>query len=155
MQVLHESELEAFLIEVSLEIQEKGLHPQLRASESGPVADRQSSCEIALGAPYATRISAERRDQLVWFDSDVRGRKAELPADSLPRLDRARHRILPAEQPLRVVAFAGRDQAPHLRAVQVVTVELERWDDLDLMSVLAQPGRAAGAPAPQGEVVAD
>src|SRR5450759_4959531 len=46
-------------------------------------------------------------------------------------------------------------EVAHLRAVEIVAFDLERRDDLDLMSVLAQPVRAASASPPEGEVVAD
>ncbi len=86
---------------------------------------------------------------------DVGGRKTKLPADPLPRFDGPRHRILPPQQAVRVVHISGGDEAAHLRAVQVVAIDLEWRNDLDLVSVLAQPVRAAYAATPEGEVVAD
>ena len=100
-------------------------------------------------------VSAERGHELVWFDGDVRGREAQPAPDLVPRLDRTRHRVLATQQPVGSLHVAQRDQPPHLRAVQGVSVDGDRRHLIDREPVLPQPARAASALSPEGEVEAD
>jgi hypothetical protein len=48
MQVANEMKLEPLLVEVSFEIEQESLDPQLRASEGGAVSDRERRDEMTL-----------------------------------------------------------------------------------------------------------
>src|SRR2546430_17481045 len=137
MEVLHEPQPKSLLVEVALKVEQESLDLQLGAAKRGPVADGQGRNEVALRSDDPTRIGAERRHELVRFRADVRGRKAELPADLRPGLDRPAHLELAAEKTVRRSDIAGRDQAADLRAVELVAVELEWRHDLDPMAVRA------------------
>src|SRR5258706_12119660 len=155
VKVADEAKLDPPLVQITLEVEQKRFHSQLRAAERRAIADRKGRDEVSIRRARPACISAEGGYQLVGLDRDVGRREAQPPADPLPRLHRPRHRVFAPEQPVRMLDLAGRYEAAHLRAVKIVAVDRERRDDLNMMSVVAEPGRAAGAPSPEREVVAD
>src|SRR5712691_3436992 len=155
VQVADEPQLELLLVKVTFEIEQEGLDAKLGAAEGRPVADRQGGDEIALRGLDAAGVSAQRRDQLVRLDGDVRGWEAERAAHPVPRFDRARHRVFAAQQPVRRLHVSQVDDTPHVRAVQSLAVD-DHWRyDVDFVPVVAEPSRAAGALASDSEVEAD
>ena len=155
MQVAEEAELESLLIQVAFEVEQERLHTKLGAAKSRAVADRQRGDEVSLRRACATRVRAQRRDELVGLDADVRGGKAKPPSHPVPRLDRPGHRVLTPKESVRLLELTRRDQPPHLRAVQLAAVDLEWRHDLDRVAVAAQPLGVTGAPAAEREVEAD
>src|SRR5713226_7322810 len=83
MQVANEMKLEPLLVEVPFEIQQERLDPELRASEGGPISDRQRSDEVAFGRFDPAGVRSERRHELVRFDGDVGGGESEGSAHSV------------------------------------------------------------------------
>src|SRR5260370_3707301 len=87
MQVANEMKLEALLVEVSFEIEQESLDPQLGASERRPVPHRKSGDEVAFRGYDPAGVRPERRHELVGFDGDVGRGEAERSAHPVPRLD--------------------------------------------------------------------
>src|SRR5438552_15279511 len=125
VQVANEAELESLLIQVAFEVEQESLHAKLRASKGRAVADGERRYKISLGRASTSSVSAKRGDQLVGLDADVRSRKPEPPPDAVARLHRSRHGVFAAQQAIRVLHLAGRDETPDLRAVQLAAVDLE------------------------------
>src|SRR6266851_267735 len=155
MQIANEMELEPLLVEVPFEIEQERLDPQLRASERGAVPDRQRCDEATLGRSDPAGIGTKRRHELVRFDGDVGCGEAERSAHPVARLDRARQRILAPQQPVRGFNVAQRDQTPHVRAVQGLSIDEERRHLVHQVTAVAKPARAALALATKSEVEPD
>src|SRR5438270_5388642 len=155
VQVANEAELEPLLIEVAFEVEQESLHAKLRASKGRAVADGERRYKISLGRASTSSVSAKRGDQLVGLDADVRSRKPEPPPDAVARLHRSRHGVFAAQQAIRVLHLAGRDETPDLRAVQLAAVDLEWRNDIDGVSVAAQPVGVACASAAECKIKAD
>ena len=100
-------------------------------------------------------VRTEGRHQLVRLDGDVGGRKTELAAYLITRLDRTGHRILATKHAVRLFNLSDGDEAPDLGAVQRPAFERKGWDHIDNMPVSSKPLRISRAPATEGEVVAD
>src|SRR5712692_8191949 len=173
MQVANEMKLEPLLVEVPFEIEQERLDPELGASKGGPIPDRQRSDEVAFGRksprtrrlrrefagapvyPYPAGVRSERRHELVRFDGDVGGGESEGSADSVPRLDRPRQRVLAAQQLGRSLDIAERDETSNVRAVQGFSLDEERRHHVHHVTVVAKPARAALALAAEREVEPD
>src|SRR5438094_430414 len=98
-------------VEIAMEVEQEGLDPELRAAERRPVADRQGRDELPFGRERPSGVGPERRDELVGLDADVRGWKAQAPADPVPGLDRPGHRVAAAEESVAFLHVAGRHEA--------------------------------------------
>src|SRR2546421_2952502 len=114
VQVTDEPKREPLLIQIALEVEEEGLDLQLGAAERRAIPDGQRGDEVTLRRDDPTRVRSERRHQLVRLGADVRGRKAELPADLRAQLDRSTHLEFAPEQLVRRLHLTGGDQSPNL-----------------------------------------
>src|SRR5260221_6302390 len=119
VQVSDEPKLNLPLIQVAFEVEQKRLDAQLSAAERGTVADRQRRNEIPIPRARSTGVRAEGGDQFIRLDRDVGRGETKPPANPLPRLDLAPHRVLAPKHLVRVLDLTTGDEAPHLCAVQV------------------------------------
>src|SRR5437870_13245261 len=92
---------------------------ELGSAEGRPVPNRQCRDEISFERSCAARVGAERGNELVRFDADIRSWKAKLPSDPFARHDRAGHRILTPQKPVRLLDIPPLNQAPRLIPAQL------------------------------------
>src|SRR5229473_2549071 len=129
--------------------------PMTMTRLKAPRTPRQRRDEATLGRSDPAGIGTKRRHELVRFDGDVGCGEAERSAHPVARLDRARQRILAPQQPVRGFNVAQRDQTPHVRAVQGLSIDEEPRHLVHQVTAVAKPARAALALATKREVEPD